>query len=88
MNNIILFFKGFIVGLGKIIPGVSGSLLAFSLGIYEKAIDAINNFFSDIKENILFLGKIGLGVVLAILLCSKLIIFLLNHYYLYYLNPY
>ncbi len=83
MNNIILFFKGFIVGLGKIIPGVSGSLLAFSLGIYEKAIDAINNFFSDIKENILFLGKIGLGVVLAILLCSKLIIFLLNHYYLY-----
>ena len=83
MQNIILIFKGFIVGLGKIIPGVSGSLLAFSLGIYEKAIYSVTNFFNDIKSNSLFLGKIGLGVIIAIILFSKVIIFCLNNYYLY-----
>ena len=26
--------KGFIIGIGKIIPGVSGSMLAISMGVY------------------------------------------------------
>ena len=39
-----LFIKGLIVGLGKIIPGVSGSLLAISLNVYDRAILAITNF--------------------------------------------
>lgn len=83
MASLILILKGFLVGIGKIIPGVSGSLIAFSLGIYEKAIETINHFFKDIRNNILFLGKIALGVLIAILLFSKLILFLLNNYYLY-----
>ena len=29
-----LFLKGIIIGIGKIIPGVSGSMLAISMGIY------------------------------------------------------
>ena len=33
-----LYIKGVIIGIGKIIPGVSGSVLAMSLGIYEEAI--------------------------------------------------
>ena len=31
-----LFIKGFIVGIGKIIPGVSGAMLAINFKIYEK----------------------------------------------------
>lgn len=83
MTSLILILKGFLVGIGKIIPGVSGSLIAFSLGIYEKAIDAINNFFSDLKNNILFLGKIGVGVLIAILVFSKLILYFIDNYYVY-----
>ena len=49
--NIILIIKGFIVGIGKIIPGVSGSMLAMTLGVYEKTINAITNFFSSPKNN-------------------------------------
>ena len=49
-KHIIYFFKGLIVGIGKILPGVSGALLAISLNIYDKGIDAITNFFS--KEGI------------------------------------
>ena len=61
-----LILKGIIIGLGKIIPGVSGSMLAISMGIYQKMIDSINNFFDNIKTNFLFLFKIGLGVLISI----------------------
>ena len=31
METLILFFKGLIIGIGKVIPGFSGSLLFISL---------------------------------------------------------
>jgi len=48
--NIKLILKGFIVGLGKIIPGVSGSMLAITLGIYENILEAVTNFFNNPKS--------------------------------------
>ena len=44
-----LILKGIVIGIGKIIPGVSGSMLAISMGIYQKLIDSINNFFTSPK---------------------------------------
>ncbi len=81
MQNIKLTLKGIIIGLGKIIPGVSGSMLAFSLGVYEDAINAITNFKNNLKKNILFLSYLGIGIVISILLFSNLLIYLLNNYY-------
>ena len=46
-----LILKGFIIGIGKIIPGVSGAMLAITLGVYDKAILAITDFTSDKKKN-------------------------------------
>ena len=39
MQKLILFFKGFLIGIGKIIPGVSGSVLAISFGVYPLIAD-------------------------------------------------
>ena len=50
MEYINLFIKGIIIGIGKVIPGVSGSMLAISLGIYEKILNSISNIFKDFKE--------------------------------------
>ena len=77
-----LIMKGVIIGIGKIIPGVSGSLLAISLGVYEKAIDSLINIYKDSK-NIVFLGKIGIGILISIIFFSKIILYFLNNYYLY-----
>ena len=77
-----LIFIGFIIGIGKIIPGVSGALLAISFGVYEKAVDAIGNFFKNPVANFKFLFPLGLGVVLSICFTSKVILYLLNNYYL------
>ena len=74
-------FKGFIIGLAKIIPGVSGSLVALNLGLYEKGINAISYFYKDIKKNAIFLINIGIGILIAIIFGSKVISFLLNKYY-------
>ena len=80
MPYLILFFKGFIIGIGKIIPGVSGSVLAVSMGVYEKSLDYLANFRKKIKESICFLMPLGLGIIMAILLFSKIILFFLNSY--------
>ena len=49
-----LILKGFIIGIGKIIPGVSGSLLAISLGVYERAIEALIHLKDNFKKNIFY----------------------------------
>lgn len=79
-NNIILIIKGFIIGLAKIIPGVSGSMLAVSLGLYEKGLDSICNYFKDIKKNTFFLGTIGIGIITAIIFGSKVISYLILNF--------
>lgn len=82
LNTFILLLKGFVIGIGKIIPGVSGAMLAISFGLYEKCLYAITNFFKNIKENLKLLIPLGIGVVLAIVLGSKIIAFLLINFYL------
>ncbi len=82
MEFLTLIFKGFLVGVAKIIPGVSGALIAISFGIYEKAIKAISNFFKNPIKNTLFLLPIGIGILLSISLTSGLVIYFINNYYL------
>lgn len=80
-EKIILILKGFIVGLGKVIPGVSGAMLAITLGIYDKCIEAISNFTKRVKDNILLLFYIGIGLIMSIGLFSNMVIYLLNNHY-------
>lgn len=77
---LLLCIKGFIMGLANLIPGISGGTLAITLGIYEQFIGALSNFFSKLKENILFLLPIGIGMVLSILTLSRVIDFGLTNY--------
>lgn len=81
MKTIILILKGFIIGLAKVIPGVSGAVLAISMGLYDKAIMAITEFFNDVKKNTLFLLPIGIGVIFAMIIGSNIVSFALNKYY-------
>ena len=67
------FFKGFIIGIGKIIPGVSGAMLAAIMGVYDKALYYICNFRKNIKESIKYLSPIAVGILLSIILFSALI---------------
>lgn len=81
-ENAKLVAKGFIIGLGKIIPGVSGAMLAITMGIYEQGLKAISNLFKDFKSHFKFLLFLGIGILLAIVIGSKVVVFCLDKYYL------
>ena len=58
--------KGFIIGSSMTVPGVSGGTMAILLGIYDQLIASISHFTKDLKGNILYLLKFGIGSVLGI----------------------
>lgn len=76
-----LFIKGIFIGIGKIIPGVSGAVIAMTFGIYDKLLYIVSHFFKNIKENIKFLFPILLGVIVSIIFSSKVVSFLLTKYF-------
>lgn len=82
IERIVLILKGMIIGAGKIIPGISGGMLAITLNVYDRGIKAISDFFKDIKGNLTFLLTLGIGVLISVLAISKVIKYALNFYYL------
>ncbi len=74
------FFKGIIVGIGGVAPGLSGSVLLVIFGLYQKTINAIGTIFKDFKKNLCFLIPLFLGFGVGVLLFSKVVNFLLNNF--------
>lgn len=81
-ENVKLILKGFIIGLGKIIPGFSGAMLAITMGVYEPGLKAISNLFTEFKQHFKFLLFLGIGIVLALVLGSKVVVYCLDKLYL------
>lgn len=81
--NIKELIKGIIIGIAKIIPGLSGAVLMISFNLYDRAIESITCFFSNPKKNFIFLANLGLGIILGIVLFSKILVFFITNYYLY-----
>lgn len=79
-DKIVLGFKGFLIGLANIIPGVSGGTMAVSFGIYEEIIGIASNIFKNFKKNMAFILPIGIGAVIAIALLSNVITICLDKY--------
>ncbi|WP_432358232.1 DUF368 domain-containing protein [Sporosarcina sp. UB5] len=74
-------YRGFLMGISDLIPGVSGGTIAFILGIYDRLLLAISGFFSrDWKKHIGFLLPLGIGIGLTLVLFSRVIDFLLKDY--------
>ncbi len=80
MNGFFNIIKGVFIGAGAIVPGVSSGVLCVIFGIYEKLLDAVLNFFKDIKQNTKFLFPIVLGVGIGVLLFSNILNYLLYEF--------
>lgn len=66
-------FKGFIIGTGAIVPGVSGGVIASVLGLYEPIIAALSHFFKNVRKNFIFLLPYAIGGAAGFLLFSYII---------------
>lgn len=82
MENIKLLLQGFIIGIGKIIPGVSGAMFAMIFGVYEKSLNIISNLKTELKGNLKFIILLGSSIFLAIVFGSGIIKKCLENYYL------
>ncbi len=71
---LLLVVYGAIGSSTMIIPGISGSLVMVMLGQYENIMHAIKHF------DILVLAPFGVGCLLGIVFCSRLIKWLLTHH--------
>ncbi len=64
---------GFVIGAGAIIPGLSGGILAVSMGLYQPTIEAITGFFKKPKENFKFLLPLAIGGIIGFIVFLMLI---------------
>lgn len=80
MNFILSCIKGILLGAGAILPGISSGVLCVIFGIYEKLIDSILNFFSDVKNNFKFLCPIILGIAIGVILFGNLLRYLFKFF--------
>ena len=65
MKHIIKIIKGSLVGMGSILPGISGSMVATILKIYQDLITALNNFTKAPIKAILSVWQYIVGVILG-----------------------
>lgn len=82
MKYVKLSLQGFIIGIGKVIPGVSGAMFAMLFGVYEKALRIISNLRKELKGNFLFMSVLGLSILSAIIFGSNIIKRCLDTYYI------
>lgn len=87
LRKLNLIIKGFCIGSADVIPGVSGSTIAFILGIYPKLINAIKSFDSkwlsmifslNFKDGLQrpdfnFLIPLGIGILSAVFFFTRII---------------
>ena len=73
------FIKGMFIGLGVILPGVSGGALAAVFGIYERMISFLSNIFKNFWSNVFFFIPVGLGALFSVFALAHPLDFFLVH---------
>ena len=71
---------GLIIGIGVVLPGVSGGVIAVILNIYDKLIFAVTNFSKNKKENFIFLLKVIVGVIIGAIISANLLTYFFDKY--------
>lgn len=73
-------FQGAFVGLGAVLPGISGGVLCVIFGIYKTIMEFLAEPFKNFKTHVPKLIPYGVGGVIGFLGIAKLLAFLLEKY--------
>ncbi len=80
MNNIYSIFSGTLIGTGIILPGVSGSVIAIMLGVYDKIIYLLNDNSKNILNKIKELFPLLIGMLIGIIFFGNILLYLFKKY--------
>ncbi len=77
---IIRLVKGVMVGIGFIVPGLSGGVLAVVFGIYEPLMKFLGNLKDNFMKNLIFFIPVGIGGILGVVAFSAAVDFAFTNY--------
>lgn len=80
MKKLYSIFSGFLIGIGAVLPGVSGSVIAIILGEYERVIKIFNDKSKNLYVKFKELFTLGLGLCLGVIVSGN-ILFLIYYKY-------
>ena len=83
LQSLLLVFKGIIYGVTNLLPGIGGGIILLILGIYEQFVEAVGNFFLDLKrwkEHLAFLIPVGIGAAIGMIVFAKGVTIILERY--------
>lgn len=70
---LLLMLQGAIIGIGGILPGVSGGILCVIFGLYQLVIEVLAHPFANLKRHWRLIIPVGIGVGLGFLGCAGLV---------------
>ena len=71
---------GFCLGISVFAPGISGSIMAIIMGIYDKLLDIASNPLKNFKKNFFFLLPLGIGALISLVLFILVFSYLFETY--------
>lgn len=72
---------GLLIGIGMILPGVSGGVIAVIIGVYDSIIDSLYNFKKNKRKNLKFLFLTFIGIIIGAIIGGKLLFNYFDKYY-------
>ncbi|HJA71981.1 MAG TPA: DUF368 domain-containing protein [Candidatus Lachnoclostridium stercoravium] len=73
-------FQGALIGLGAVLPGISGGVLSVIFGIYKPIMELISNPFANFKTHVPKLFPVILGGAIGFLGVANILAFFLEKY--------
>lgn len=77
---LIRLMQGTLIGLGAVLPGISGGVLCVIFGIYRPVMELLSHPFRALKKHAQMLFPVLIGLCAGFLGIAKLLGFLLNRY--------
>ena len=78
LKALLWIIQGCIIGIGAILPGVSGGTLCYVFGIYDQLLEVLSNPFKGIKKHLKMLIFVGLGAGIGFVCFAGVTNWLLN----------
>lgn len=73
-NWLFRFFQGSLVGVGGILPGISGGVLCAIFGLYQPLMEVLANPFKNIKKHFRLLLPVVIGIAFGFLGLAELVV--------------
>ena len=80
LRLILQVLQGVLIGVGAVLPGISGGVLCVVFGIYKPVMELLSNPFRRFRTHVPKLLSVILGAAVGFLGVAKLLAFLLEKY--------